>query len=413
MGESWADERMKTLKSFILLLALTGLLVKAQTSTEISYEDIIEGLFNKTDAEGRTFCPLLEHLHIDTVDTTNAILNPDDVDGSAVMTKHLSFLAEETTCNETQEHQEDPCPPKEEGELLSCNLVVSHPVEDISNIITSEMSCEKMEPEDALKPKIRQRRGVGNWFAERWRRIRNWWRNKKYQRRLSWPSFQTWLQNKANGISNAGARWNRTYQRWWRDMAFRRWLTVRARRMHLLAGHVQKLQSTPELPRQSKPTLRNRIRNKMGRIQGWWRKKRTKIGNWWWNSRNRARNWWRNRRNRIRYWRIRMFQRRLRSKGFRRWVRNTVNGVRNRCSPWNRTYRRWWRNQTFRRWLADEQRKVRNRMRSAKGKPAPKLPMPKPPTPKPKTLKAKPSSKPSAMPKPKPKRPPKLLDEDE
>merc|ERR1712131_301556 len=231
MGESWADERMKTLKSFILLLALTGLLVKAQTSTDISYEDIIEGLFNKTDAEGRTFCPLLEHLHIDTVDTTNAILNPDDVDGSAVMTKHLSFLAEETTCNETQEHQEDPCPPKEEGELLSCNLVVSHPVEDISNIITSEMSCEKMEPEDALKPKIRQRRGVRSWFAEKGRRLREWWKNKKYERRLSYKSFQTWMKNQKDGVSNWLNPYHKTYQRWWNDLSFRKWLASRARRI--------------------------------------------------------------------------------------------------------------------------------------------------------------------------------------
>merc|ERR1712131_224144 len=223
------DKRMKTLKSFILLLALTGLLVKAQTSSEISYEDTIEGLFNKTDAEGRTFRPLLNELHVNTVGRTN--FNPEDEDGSAMTTKQLSFLAEETMCNETLEQPEKQCPPRHERQLLSCNLVVTHPVEDISNIITSEMSCEKMEPEDALKPKIRQRRGVRSWFAEKGRRLRKWWNNKKYERRLSWPSFQTWLQNQKDGVSNWLNPYHKTYQRWWNDLSFRKWLASRARRI--------------------------------------------------------------------------------------------------------------------------------------------------------------------------------------
>merc|ERR1712131_110676 len=265
------DKRMKTLKSFILLLALTGLLVKAQTSSEISYEDTIEGLFNKTDAEGRTFRPLLNELHVNTVGRTN--FNPEDEDGSAMTTKQLSFLAEETMCNETLEQPEKQCPPRHEGQLLSCNLVVTHPVEDISNIITSEMSCEKMEPEDALKPKIRQRRGVRSWFAKKGRRLRKWWKNKKYERRLSYKSFQTWMQNQKDGVSNWLNPYHKTYQRWWNDLSFRKWVASRARR----------IQNEEFQTRLSYRSFRRWVRNRMKGASNRWNL---------WNSTYRR--WWRN-----------------------------------------------------------------------------------------------------------------------
>ncbi|XP_067109864.1 uncharacterized protein [Osmerus mordax] len=132
---------MKTQIQSYFLLSVAILLVKAQTPSELSYEDVLSGLFASGDADRRTFRPLLEELQEDTLNSAE---------------KRLSFVAMETVCDGAQQGM--PCPLKQNGQVLSCNLVVSHAVQDASNIDTSKMSCQPMEKEEALKQKIRMRR---------------------------------------------------------------------------------------------------------------------------------------------------------------------------------------------------------------------------------------------------------------
>ena len=60
------DKKMKTQMKSFLLLALAALLVKAQTSSELNYEDTIEEMF-MDDTEGHTFRPLQKDLQDDNV----------------------------------------------------------------------------------------------------------------------------------------------------------------------------------------------------------------------------------------------------------------------------------------------------------------------------------------------------------
>jgi len=194
---------MKTLVTSFLLLTLTTLLVKAQAQADLNYGDIIERMFNKSDTEGRTFQPQLEHLQADTVSLTN--LSPKDVDGSGVAATRLTFSAEETLCGGTQV---GPCPPKDNGQLLLCTLVLRHPVQDISNVIASEMSCEKVEPED-LNPKIRRKRFVHH-IRRWWGKAKDWFSRVKdkakdwYQRRVHphVTRVRDWVRDNGDHVKN-------------------------------------------------------------------------------------------------------------------------------------------------------------------------------------------------------------------
>nr|CBV36822.1 cathelicidin [Plecoglossus altivelis] len=134
---------MKTQIQSYLLLSVAILLVNAQTSSKLSYENILSDLFASGDVEGRTFHPLIEELQVETLDSE---------------AKSLSFVARESVCSVAQKQQGMPCPLKQNGEVLSCNLVLSHADQENGNIDTSKLSCQSMGKEDALKQKIRMRR---------------------------------------------------------------------------------------------------------------------------------------------------------------------------------------------------------------------------------------------------------------
>ena len=68
-SSSWQQFKMKPQIQSYLLLLVAILLVKAQTPSELSYEDVLSGLFARGDADGRTFRPLIEELQEDTVST--------------------------------------------------------------------------------------------------------------------------------------------------------------------------------------------------------------------------------------------------------------------------------------------------------------------------------------------------------
>ena len=134
--------KMKTQIQSYLLLSVAILLVKAQTPPELSYEDVLSGLFASGDAEGRTFRPLLEELQEDTVSTMTEenwhtqkrmqllqknllmiiqtiiiIIQSFFVVFSQLNSaeKRLSFVARETVCGGAQEQQGMPCPLKQNG----------------------------------------------------------------------------------------------------------------------------------------------------------------------------------------------------------------------------------------------------------------------------------------------------------
>uniref|UniRef100_A0A4W5RXU6 Uncharacterized protein n=1 Tax=Hucho hucho TaxID=62062 RepID=A0A4W5RXU6_9TELE len=147
--------KMKALARSLLLLAVTGLLVRGQTQTETRYEDIITAASTQLlPVEEQAFRPLLNQLEVET-------LNTEDVDQSEVSVR-LSFPLQETLCSKAQGQ---PCPLKKNGKRMMCSMEVRHPILETGNTLNtdwSDISCEYMEAEDAMPvlstQKIRTRR---------------------------------------------------------------------------------------------------------------------------------------------------------------------------------------------------------------------------------------------------------------
>uniref|UniRef100_A0A668A7H8 Uncharacterized protein n=1 Tax=Myripristis murdjan TaxID=586833 RepID=A0A668A7H8_9TELE len=130
--------KMKNQMRPFVLLALVALLVRAETPAEPNYEDFLFNLKFPLD----NYRPLLNQVQVET-------LPPEEVDQSALSVRSLTFPAQETECNFTQE-QGSPCPLKENGELMLCNAKVTHPVQEPSDIRAFEIRCD-MATEEALQ----------------------------------------------------------------------------------------------------------------------------------------------------------------------------------------------------------------------------------------------------------------------
>uniref|UniRef100_A0A667ZCR7 Uncharacterized protein n=1 Tax=Myripristis murdjan TaxID=586833 RepID=A0A667ZCR7_9TELE len=129
--------KMKNQMRPFVLLSLVALLVRAQTPTEPNYEDFLFNLKFPLD----NYRPLLNQVQVET-------LPPEEVDQSALSVRSLTFPAQETECSSTQE-QGSPCPLKENGELMLCNIKVTYPVQEPRDIRAFEIRCD-MATEEAL-----------------------------------------------------------------------------------------------------------------------------------------------------------------------------------------------------------------------------------------------------------------------
>ncbi|XP_071377551.1 uncharacterized protein [Centroberyx affinis] len=136
---------MKDQMRLFFLLAAVTLLVQAQTPAEPNYEDFLLNLQLPLE----NFRPLLNQLQVET-------LQPTDEDLSAVPVRSLTFPAQETECDSTQEHG-NLCHLKTNGKLILCNVKVTHPVQDVNDITASEVRCE-MATEEAPLKRVRTRR---------------------------------------------------------------------------------------------------------------------------------------------------------------------------------------------------------------------------------------------------------------
>ncbi|XP_029929921.1 uncharacterized protein LOC115374909 [Myripristis murdjan] len=144
--------KMKNQMRPFVLLALVALLVRAQTPTEPNYEDFLFNLKFPLD----NYRPLLNQVQVET-------LPPEEVDRSALSVRSLTFPAQETECSSTQE-QGSPCPLKENGELMLCNVKVTYPVQEPSDIRAFEIRCD-MATEEALLGGARTRRSTSRQFG--------------------------------------------------------------------------------------------------------------------------------------------------------------------------------------------------------------------------------------------------------
>ncbi|XP_071377552.1 uncharacterized protein [Centroberyx affinis] len=147
---------MKDQMRLFFLLAAVTLLVQAQTPAEPNYEDFLLNLQLPLE----NFRPLLNQLQVET-------LQPTDEDLSAVPVRSLTFPAQETECDSTQEHG-NLCHLKTNGKLILCNVKVTHPVQDVNDITASEVRCEMATEEAPLGEDKKKQGWQGLRARERW-----------------------------------------------------------------------------------------------------------------------------------------------------------------------------------------------------------------------------------------------------
>ncbi|XP_029929922.1 uncharacterized protein LOC115374910 [Myripristis murdjan] len=137
--------KMKNQMRPFVLLALVALLVRAQRPAEPNYEDFLFNIKFPLD----NYRPLLNQVQVET-------FPPEEVDQSALSVRSLTFPAQETECSSTQE-QGSPCPLKENGELMLCNVNVAYPVREPGDIRAFEIRCDMATQEALLKMKNQMR----------------------------------------------------------------------------------------------------------------------------------------------------------------------------------------------------------------------------------------------------------------
>ncbi|KAF7663881.1 hypothetical protein LDENG_00198370 [Lucifuga dentata] len=139
------------MKLFFLLGVI--LVVKAQTPTEPNYEDFLL----KLNFPLQNYQPLLNQVQVET---------PEEADLPSVSVRSLTFPAQETECNATQE-QAKPCPLKKNGKVMLCYVKVSFTVQEVDDIRAFEMSCDTATTEDVSLKKVRTRRSRGSKSSSR------------------------------------------------------------------------------------------------------------------------------------------------------------------------------------------------------------------------------------------------------